>query len=179
MRKILSKNVKEIHRGNNHGDQLCEVALRPGLPQGHLPCGHRESWVQTTEWEQKSRLCFSARWKAENETQSQILWKVTFQKAHLTAKRSRQETCFVQRLGRKVGFLRIYDHSPTIMRVSRCRHSLPAWPRKPQITKSIWSRIGCILERLEVAKTILSGRMSPQPGPRRAPTGKDQWNLSS
>lgn len=106
-----------------------------GCPRDNCRVGTVASWVQTTEREQKSRLCFSARWKAENETQSQILWKVTFQKAYLTAKRSHQETCFIQRLGRKVGFLRIYDHIPPIMRVSGYRHSLPAWPRTPQITK--------------------------------------------
>lgn len=99
--------------------------LCQGCP-GEICCvGTVESWVQITDREQKSRLCCSVRWKAEDETQSQILCKVIFQKAYLTAKRSRQETRFVQRLGRKVGFLRIYDHSPTIMRVSGCRHSLP------------------------------------------------------
>jgi len=73
------------------------------------------SWVLTTEWEQKSRLCSSVRWEVKNETRSQVLWRATLQRAcSLEKGMAKKIVCFGQKLGREGGFLRVYNHSPIL-----------------------------------------------------------------
>lgn len=90
------------------------------------------SLVLTTEQEQKSKLCSSARWEVENETQSQVLWR----KSLLTSKGDCKENCLflARKWGERVAF---WEFITIVLSFhgSGPRYSLHIWSRKPQKKK--------------------------------------------